>query len=168
MFEWTVPSICNSQSRALIVARLLNGSTSIDQSNSNFTITDFGPTIDPSRIRFTTNMTRIAFFTSQPPTGNLVRFMQGVTVEISDATGTQFFQPNKIKFRADGGKIVTKGNFNGQPLSAFFPDQAVRTVRITNPPCGISLLRIMRQGNSFVIVNTAETTSLPARQVIWP
>jgi hypothetical protein len=85
-----------------------------------------------------------------------------VVIEISnDAAGTQFFgfsKPPKIK--AANHKAITKGTINEQGLLAFFPDGATRVIRITNPPCGITLLRVTRSGEMLIPAAPA-TTGLP-------
>jgi hypothetical protein len=167
-FAWTVPAICTDTARVLVVARLVTGPTSIDTSNANFSISAPGPTIDTARLELNESRTRLTLRTIQPATGPEVRFVSGVTVEISNEAGTQFFQPNKIKFKSSGAKIQTKGNINGQPFSTFFPDQAVRTIRITNPPCGIVLLRVRREGGRLVVVTTAQSDSIIRERIIWP
>ena len=69
-------------------------------------------------------------------------------VEISTTQdGTTFVMPNKIKFKGSGGKIVTKGGFNGQSLNDLIPEGAIRTLRVKNPTCGITVLRVRRVGS---------------------
>jgi hypothetical protein len=166
-FTWTVPPACVDQARVLVVARLVTGSSSIDSSNANFRIGEPGPTITTDNITLNDSRTRLILRTSQPPTGSLVRFVRGVTVEISDASG-QFFQPNKIKFKQNGAKILTKGNFNGMELTNFFPDQAVRTLRVTNPTCGVTVLQVRREGGRLVVVTTAQSVPTTGERVVWP
>jgi len=153
-FDWTItgPSAaCTSTARVLLAARLSNGTTSIDQSNADFSIGEPGPTIDTGAINLANNNTRLVLRTSQPPTGSEVRFIQGVMVEISTTEdGATFVMPNKIKFKGNGGKITTKGSFNGQSLDALIPEGAIRTIRVKNPTCGITLLRVRRTGTNLV------------------
>lgn len=149
-FAWTITgasAVCTSTARIQVAARLLNGTTSLDQSNADFSIGEAGPTIDTSAINLTSNNTRLSLRTSQPATGTEVRFIQGVMVEISTTQdGTTFVMPNKVKFKGSGGKITTKGSFNGQSLDALIPEGAIRTLRIKNPTCGITILRVRRVG----------------------
>jgi hypothetical protein len=167
-FAWTVPSICTDTARVLVTARLNSGATSIDTSNANFSISAPGPSLDPARLELNESRTKLTLRTTPPATGTEVRFVEGVTVEISNEAGTLFFQPNKIKFKGNGAKIQTKGNFNGQPFSTLFPDGATRTLRITNPPCGILVFRARREGGRLVVVTTAQSDLLIQPQVIWP
>ncbi|HSE97388.1 MAG TPA: hypothetical protein VLD57_03895, partial [Blastocatellia bacterium] len=167
-FMWTVPSVCTTQARVLVTARLVNGATSIDASNNNFTIADAAPTIDTANMTFNSDRTRLTLRTSPPPSGPEVRFIRGITVEISNEAGTQFLQPNKIKFKSSGVKIVTKGSFNGQPLSSILPDGAVRTLRVTNPTCGVTILTVRREGGRLVVVTTPVEPAIAGEQVIWP
>jgi hypothetical protein len=36
-------------------------------------------------------------------------------------------------------------------VGEFFPDGALRIIRITNPTCGITRLRVRRTGNTLVV-----------------
>lgn len=150
-FTWTISgasAVCTSTARIQVAARLLNGTTSLDQSNADFSIGEPGPTIDTSAINLTSNNTRLTLRTAPPAMGTEVRFIQGVMVEISTTQdGTTFVMPNKIKFKGSGGKIVTKGGFNGQSLDALIPEGAIRTLRVKNPTCGITVLRVRRVGS---------------------
>jgi hypothetical protein len=156
-FAWTVPAICTTTARVLIAATNLNGTTSSDSSNANFSIAAVGPTIDTTNIRITTNNSRIAITTTAPTGGAEVRFLQGATVQLTDANGV-FFSFNTVAIKKGGRKLITKGQINGMSLDAFFPDGAVRTLRITNPTCGVVTLRVRRQGANLVIEPTPATT----------
>ena len=95
----------------------------------------------------------LKLMTIQPAVGEQIRFADDVTLEISnDTAGTQFFQFNKLKKKKNNRRLISKGSINGQDLEVFFPDGATRLIRITNPPCGVTFLRVRRQGNTLVVV----------------
>jgi hypothetical protein len=164
-FTWNITgasAVCTSTARVQVAARLLNGTTSTDQSNANFSIGEPGPTIDTSAINLTTGNTRLSLRTSQPATGSEVRFIQGVMVEISTTeAGTTFVMPNKIKFKAGGGKLTTKGSFGGQSLDALIPEGQIRILRVKNPTCGITLLRVRRVGSRL------ELAPVTSSFIVW-
>ena len=166
-FPWSITglsAVCTTNARILVAARLSNGTTSTGQSGI-FSIGEPGPTIDTSAINLTTNNTRLSLRTSQPATGNEVRFLQGVMVEISTTPeGTTFVMPNKIKFKSGGGKIITKGSFGGQSLNELIPDGAIRILRVKNPTCGITQLRVRRNGSRLELAPLTATQSL----TVWP
>jgi hypothetical protein len=150
-FNWTVPTvppICTSTARIVVRATSLTGAASSRSSNS-FSISEQGPQINPSNMTFNGGGTKLNFFivaNSQP------LFLSGVKVEIStDETGAQFFQTSKAKLKNGGTKLQTRGSINGMTVGEFFPDGALRLIRITNPTCGITRLRVRRTGNTLVI-----------------
>jgi hypothetical protein len=163
-FDWTIAgasAVCTSTARIQVAARLANGTTSLDQSNANFSIGEPGPTIDITAMNLTNGNTRLSLRTSQPATGSEVRFIQGVMVEISTTeAGTTFVMPNKIKFKGSGGKIVTKGSFNGQSLDALIPDGQIRILRVKNPTCGITQLRVRRVGSRLEVAPITQQSSI--------
>ncbi|HWP44491.1 MAG TPA: hypothetical protein VNO14_14695 [Blastocatellia bacterium] len=168
-FQWTVNPICTSQARILVVARLINGTSSIDASNGNFSIGEPGPTLNPNNLNTSENGAKLILRTAAPAGGGPeVRFLAAVMVELSNQDGTAFFQPNKIRIKQNGRKLVTKGNWNGQPLSAIFPDGAVSTLRVTNPTCGDTALQVRREGNDVVVVTTALPAAQPRQTIHWP
>jgi hypothetical protein len=74
-----------------------------------------------------------------------------VTVEISaDEAGTQFFPFSNVRVKSNGRKLDAKGNINGQQLNQFMPDGARRVLRVTNPPCGVTTIRVRRVGSTLV------------------
>jgi hypothetical protein len=97
---------------------------------------------------------RLVLRTIQPPIGSEIRFAETSVVELSTTeAGTQFFTFSKpFKFKKEGRVILTKGTINSQDLSAFFPDGVTRILRVTTPPCGITTLKIRRQGLTVVLV----------------
>jgi hypothetical protein len=164
-FTWNITgasAVCTSTARVQVAARLLNGTTSLDQSDANFSIGEPGPTIDTSAMTLTTGNTRLSLRTIPPATGSEIRFLQGVMVEISTTeAGTTFVMPNKIKFKGTGGKLVTKGSFGGQSLDALIPEGQIRILRVKNPTCGITQLRVRRVGSRLETVPS--TTSF----IVW-
>lgn len=156
-FTWTVNDLCTSTARILVVATSTTGARSSDTSNANFSISRMGPTINTNSMPFDTTLERLVLKATQPPIGNEILFAENATIEISnDEAGTTFFGFSKApKLKQSGRKIVTKGTINGQPLLTFFPNNAVRVVRVINPPCGITLLRVRRVGDMLVLENPA-------------
>jgi hypothetical protein len=152
-FAWTVPSICTAQARVAVVARIQGGATTLDASNSNFTIQDNGPTIDTADMRLNSSMTQLTLKTTAPQAGPEIFFSQTATLEISTSeAGTGFVTFRKTKRNASGTKLIGKGQINDQAFVDFFPDQAVRFVRVINPVCGTVLLKVQRQGRNLVVV----------------
>jgi hypothetical protein len=157
-FSWTVPSFCVLRARILVVATSQTNLKTSDASDADFSITDFGPTVDTSNMFIFDNFT-LFLLTTQPPIGNEIRFDASSIVEVStDAAGTQFFTFSKPpKLKKDGRKLLSKGTINNQDLGVFFPNGATRIIRITNPPCGITILRVTRSGEQLLLVPSAES-----------
>jgi hypothetical protein len=167
-FTWTITgpfAVCTTTARVQVAARLTNGTTSLDQSNANFSISEAGPTIDTSNMTLTNSNTRLTLRTSQPTGGTEITFAQGVMVELSTTeAGTTFVMPNKIKRKGSGGKITTKGSWGGQSLDALIPDGAIRVLRVKNPTCGITQLRVRRVGSRLELAPVTATQSLTVWQ----
>jgi FG-GAP repeat protein len=153
-FSWMVPRLCTTTARVSVVARLLNGSSTLDTSHSNFTIQEVGPTLDLTRVEVNGSFSKITLRTTAPAQGNEVDFVEGVKVELSDADRVQFFESSGVKFKSSGKKIQTKGTFNQQSLDQFFTDGSTRVLRVTNPTCGISLVTVHRVGGTLQVVTT--------------
>jgi hypothetical protein len=151
-FDWLVPNtICTQTARVLVRATSVIGSRSLDSSDADFSITGPGPTLDLTDMSIEDQLKLI---TIQPAVGDEIRFADNVVLELSnDAAGTQFFQFNKLKKKKNNRRLISKGSINGQSLEAFFPVGATRLMRITNPPCGVTFLRVMRVGDTLVVVN---------------
>ncbi|HEX8183571.1 MAG TPA: hypothetical protein VF747_02430, partial [Blastocatellia bacterium] len=144
MFNWTVPNICTQSARVLVRATSITNATSSDASNGTFIIAEPGPQFDPNELSLNSDATKLNLRIVADSTP---RIISGVKVEIStDAAGTTFFQVANAKRKNGGKKIQTKGLINGQTVGAFWPDGQVRIVRITNPECGITILRLRRSG----------------------
>jgi hypothetical protein len=154
LFDWVVPSgVCSSMTRVLVVATSVTGARSSDSSDANFSTVAPGPTINTTAIELDETLSRLVLRTIPPPIGSEILFTENGTIEISTTeAGTAFFGFNKpFKFKKQGKVVITKGTINGQDLNVYFPDGATRILRVTNPPCGITTLRIRRQGAVFVI-----------------
>jgi len=83
-------------------------------------------------------------------------------VEISTTeAGTTFVMPSKIKFKGTGGKLVTKGSFGGQSLDALIPEGQIRILRVKNPACGITQLRVRRVGSRL------ELAPVTSSFIVW-
>src|SRR6185295_5852842 len=117
-FDWTVPSnLCTTTARVLVKATALNLSTSLDTSNSNFSISAPGPTVDPNDM---STGSQLKLITIQPAVGEQIRLADDVRLEISnDAVGTQFFEFSKQKIKKNNRRFISKGSINGQDLQVF-------------------------------------------------
>lgn len=152
-FVWLVPSnLCTETARVLVRATALNLSRSLDPSDANFAISAPGPTVDLNDMSI--DDSHIDLRAIQPAVGDEVRFAADVVVQVSDSTGA-FFEFRKLKIKKSGRKLLSKGSINGVDLGVFFPDQATRSIKITNPPCGITVLRVKRQGEVLVVQSAA-------------
>jgi hypothetical protein len=99
--------------------------------------------------------TRLTLKTTTPAVGNEIPLAEDAVISISnDEAGTAFSSFNKFKSKRGGTKIITKGSINGQELGTFFPDNAVRFLRVTNPPCGETLIKVKRMGDQLIVVTT--------------
>jgi glycosylphosphatidylinositol phospholipase D len=155
LYDWTVQNnLCTTQARVLVIATSSTGTRSRDSSDANFSISGFGPTIDTASMELDETASRLVLRTIQPPVGSEIRFAESSVVELSTTdAGTQFFTFSKpFKFKKEGRVILTKGTINSQDLAAFFPDGATRILRVTTPPCGVTTLKIRRQGLTVVVV----------------
>lgn len=152
-FSWTVDNLCTTTARVTVRATSVTGAISTDMSDGPFAIANPGPTIDFSTEVTGFSSSNVLLFSTTAPTGGTeVRFEDGVTVEIStDQTGTQFFQPTKIKLKKNGKRLLIKGTINNQEVGVFWPDNTIRIVRFTNPNCGVTTLRLRRVGDTVVV-----------------
>ncbi|HSB09074.1 MAG TPA: hypothetical protein VLM38_06145 [Blastocatellia bacterium] len=169
-FTWTVPVICTTRARVAVVTTSISNSRTSDASDSDFTISDFGPTIDTSTM-FIVDDFRLVLRTTVPAGGTEVVFSQGTLVEISsDAAGTMFFSFSKPdgKIKREGRKYVSKGTINGQDLGVFFPNGATRFIRITKPTCGLTILKVTRSGDSLILAAAAAEDGQVLPQRVWP
>lgn len=162
-FVWTVPSICTSTARVAVTTTSITNLMTSSTSQANFIIGEPGPTIDTANM-FINGGFQLFLLTTTPAGGTEVVFKTGVIVEIStDAAGTAFFAFSKAgKIKKSGGKFLSKGSINGQDLGVYFPNGATRFIRITNPVCGITLLKVTRSGDQLMLT-AAEEVSSPAQ-----
>src|SRR5207237_9490288 len=131
-----VGSFCTRTARVLVRATSVTGAISTDASDGVFSIANPGPTIDfnPDLTGFSSSSTLLLSTTAI--NNQEVRFEDGVTVEIStNEAGTQFFSPTKLKIKKNGRKLLIKGTINDQEIATFWPDNAIRIIRLTNPNC---------------------------------
>lgn len=151
-FNWVVPNICTNQARVEVAARLTSGATALSASDGDFTISAPGPTINAAEAFIGSNLTKLNLRV-RTINGTEIRFQDGVRVEISTTeAGTAFAEFANVKKKSSGKKLQTRSDIAGQPISQFWPDGAIRIVRVTNPPCGVTILRLRRQGDVFVTV----------------
>jgi len=169
-FIWNpVPSICTSTARVAIITTSVSNLRTSDASDANVTIAEPGPTIDTSRMNIFDNF-RLFLFTTTPAGGTEVRFTEGTLVQVSsDAAGTTFFSFSKPngKIKRSGQKYISKGSINGQDLGVFFPSGQTRVIKITKPTCGITILRVTRDGEVLTIAPPPDAEPLMQQQV-WP
>ena len=158
-FLWNpVPSICTGFAKVAVVTTSLSNVRTSDASADNFTIAAQGPTIDPAGMAIVDNF-RLKLVTAAPQGGTEVLFTVGTLVQVSsDAEGTTFFSFSKPdgKIKRQGQKYLSKGLINGQELGVFFPNGQTRLIRITKPPCGLTLLRVTRNGDVLTLAAASE------------
>ena len=156
-FNWSVPRFCATNARVLVVATSITGARTSDSSNASFVITDFGPTINTNDMPLDLELGRLVLKITTPTGGSEIVVAENAVVEISnDTAGTAFFTFSKpFKYKQGGRKVVVRGLINNQSLLDFFPNNAIRILRITNPPCGITVLRVRRVNDALVIDNPA-------------
>jgi len=154
-FDWTVGAFCSLTARVLVRATSITGAVSTDASDGTFSIANPGPTVDLGNEAAFFTAENILLFRTTSINGTEIRFVPGLTVEIStDETGTTFFSPTSLRTKKNGKKLLIKGTTNGQLISVFWPDNATRIVRFTNPSCGLTILRLKRVAN-FIIAAPA-------------
>ena len=166
-FLWTVPSTCTSKARVAVVTTSITNVRTSDTSDADFVIGEVGPTIDTTSM-FIFGEFQLFLLTTAPAGGTAVLFTEGTLVEVSsDAAGTTFFSFSKPngKIKKSGEKYVSKGTINGLNLGVYFPNGATRFIRITKPPCGITLLKVVRSGEQLLLATAADAEVLPQR--VW-
>lgn len=167
-FVWTVPSTCTSKARVAVITTSLTNVRTSDTSDTDFVIGEAGPTIDTSNM-FINGDVQLFLTTTAPAAGTEVRFMDGVVVEIStDSTGSAFFTFSKAgRIKKSGGKFLSKGTINGMDLAVYFPNTQTRFIRITNPVCGITVIKVTRSGDQLLLATAEEVTSAAQPQRVW-
>jgi hypothetical protein len=132
-------------------------------------MSDAGPTIDTTQMFIVDNF-QLFLVTTTPAGGTQVLFTEGTQVQISsDAAGNNFqsFSKPNGKIKKGGAKFLSKGSINGQDLGVFFPNGATRVIRITKPGCGLTILRVTRNGDQLSLAATQDT-DLVIEQKVWP
>lgn len=150
-FFWQVPPICAGKVRVLVIATTLTGARTSDSSNADFSIFNPGPTVDTGRMLLNAELGRMQFNTTPTADGFEILFEEGCLVELTkDEGGTEFVTFDKAPAVKKGGrKLVTKGKIDGKDINTFFPLGAIRTLRVTNPACGITQMTVRRFGDQF-------------------
>ena len=168
-FPWTVPNICTTKARVAVITTTVSNLRSSDSSDGDIIISDRGPTIDTTQMRINDNF-QLFLLTAPPAGGTEVLFIDGTLVEVSsDAAGTQFFSFSKPngKIKKGGMKYLSKGLINGQELGVFFPNGQTRIIRITRPGCGLTILRVTRNGDQLQLAASQEI-EMVVEQKVWP
>jgi hypothetical protein len=168
-FSWIVPSFCTSRARVAVVTTSVTNVTTSSKSAADFIIGEPGPTIDTANM-FINGDFQLFLLTTAPAGGTEVLFKTGVVVEIStDATGSTYFAFSKAgKIKKAGGKFLSKGSIMGEDLGLYFPNTVTRFIRITNPTCGITLLKVTRAGAQLVLATAQDAPVMPAQsQPVW-
>ena len=152
-FVWNVPpTLCTLKARVAVITTSLSNQRTSDISDADFFVTDIGPTIDTTGMFIIENF-RLILVTTTPAGGSEVIFSDTTVVEVSsNPAGTTFFtfsKPGKLK--REGRKYLSKGTINGMELGDFFPNGATRVIRITKPPCGLTLLKVTRSGEQLIL-----------------
>lgn len=152
-FNWTVPGICTTNARISVVATSISGLRTSSTQPTVFTIEDVGPIVSTKGMTFPRDTGQMTLLAGTSPTGAQVLFSPDVTLEVSsDEAGTQFFQFSNVKVKKNGHKLIGKGTINNMKPAKFFPAGDTRVLRITNPTCGITLLKVMHQKDKLVAV----------------
>ena len=159
-FDWVVPSICTTTAKVAVITVSLTNVRTSDISNANFSIGEPGPTINTSAMELRNDF-QLFLTTAAPAGGTEILFSSDAVAEISsDAAGTTFFTFSKhVRIKAGGKKLLSKGTINGTDLGTFFPNGATRFLRVTNPTCGITLLRVTRAGGQLLLAAAEEAGS---------
>jgi hypothetical protein len=92
-----------------------------------------------------------------PVSGPIVMFSPDATVEVSaDASGLQFSAFSRVKVKKNGNVLLTKGTLGGQTPNKFFPPGDTRVLRITNPTCGVTTIKVTRDRDNLVLVSAVD------------
>lgn len=167
-FVWTVPNTCTSKARVAVITSSLTNLRTSDTSDTDFVIAEPGPTIDTSSM-FINGEFQLFLLTTTPAGGTEVLFLSDVVVEISnDSTGSTYFTFLKSgRIKKSGRKYLSKGTINGLDLGVYFPNTATRFIRITNPVCGITVLKVTRSGDQLLLAAAEEVASPAQPQRVW-
>lgn len=148
-FNWQIIPICTDRARVRVVATSLTNIKISDENPTNFSISEPGPSLDLNGLSISGGKLRLtigAAFGSQT-----ILFDDKVIVEVSaDAAGTQYVGFSKSgKVVKRGNKFKSKGKIGNALIDDFFPNGAIRFIRATNPPCGVTELKVRRFGDQL-------------------
>ena len=148
--SWRVPPFCADKARIRVVATSLTNIKISDENPVNFTVTDLGPTLDPTAMEIVDG--RLFLWIGQPFGSRAIPFDDNVIIELSgDEAGTTFFTfAKRPKIKAHNMRFLSKGKIANADLDAFFPTGATRVLRATNPPCGVTEMKVRRFGDQLV------------------
>lgn len=167
-FDWVVPNICTTTAKVAVITVSLTNARTSRISNTNFSIGEPGPTINTSAMELRNDF-QLFLTTTTPAGGTEILFSPDAVAEVSsDAAGTTFATFSKhARIKAAGKKLLSKGTISGMDLGDFFPNGAVRFLRITNPTCGITLLRVTRSSGQLLLATADEVGSPVQPQRVW-
>jgi hypothetical protein len=156
-FAWTVPPTCTTMGKLMVLASSKTGVHTSAASASTFTIDDYGPSVSTKGMDFPRDTGQMRLTIGTPATGPTVTFAPDVIVEVSvDEAGTQFFAFSRVKIKHQGNLLITKGSINGQSPNRFFPDGDTRVLRITNPSCAFTKMKVTHVKDSLVFVSSLD------------
>ncbi|MGB5038838.1 MAG: hypothetical protein WBQ66_19695, partial [Blastocatellia bacterium] len=78
--------------------------------------------------------------------GAIELFAAGSMLELTDATGAWIALDAAPKIGRNGTRLVQKGRIAGLRLDDFWPDGAIRFLRVTSPDGRATVVRLKRQG----------------------
>lgn len=102
--------------------------------------------LDGARFRIGTKLTIVL------ADGAAVPFAEGSVVEMTDATGAWTPSDGAVKIGRGNARLVQKGRIGGVTFAAFWPDGAIRFLRVTDPAGRATVVRLERRGRSLVAV----------------
>jgi hypothetical protein len=156
-FAWTVPPTCTGTGRLMVLASSKSGVHTSATSASTFVIDDYGPSIFTKSMDFPRDSGQIHLMIGTPASGPTVVFSPDATVEVSaDASGLQFSAFSRVKVKKNGNVLLTKGTLGGQSPNRFFPPGDTRVLRITNPTCGVTTIKVTRDKDNLVLVSAVD------------
>ncbi|HKF57232.1 MAG TPA: LamG-like jellyroll fold domain-containing protein [Blastocatellia bacterium] len=156
-FAWTVPPTCTGTGKLMVLASSKSGVHTSSTSASTFKIDDYGPSVFTKNMDFPRDSGQIHLMIGTPASGPIVMFSPDATVEVSaDASGLQFSAFSRVKVKKNGNVLLTKGTLGGQSPNKFFPPGDTRVLRITNPTCGVTTIKVTREKDSLVLVSAVD------------
>jgi hypothetical protein len=157
-YSWTVPPSCTTLGRLMVLASSKSGVHTSATSGGTFTIDDYGPSIFTKSMDFPRDGGQIRLTIGTPASGPTVMFSPDATVEVSsDASGLQFFAFSRVKVKKNGSLLLTKGTINRQDPNKFFPDGDTRVLRITNPTCASTTIKVVRNKDSLTLISVLDS-----------